>query len=124
MNRDTLLFRQIHPSFFKEGRVTSQAFRPISKSDNELSVYDGDQITAKDAWCHYVYELENKSTGVMAVTIAECHSQSLCPRPDPVPFPAHAVIDFGGLNHKNKKDVAKKLADFANSRDWQHGPVD
>lgn len=125
VNRDALLFRQIHPNFFVNGgRVTSQAFQPFPRDDNRLSVYDGDQITAEDAWCHYVYELNNASAGVMAVTVAECHDQDLRPEHDPDPFPEHAVIDFSGLSKSGIKSTAKKLAECANNRGWQYGPID
>ena len=33
MKPDTLLLRQIHPSFIQDGRVTSQAFRLVPRSD-------------------------------------------------------------------------------------------
>ena len=53
MTGDTLLLRQIHPSFVQDGRVTSQAFRPTPKDDAQLSAYDGDQITPVAAWLNY-----------------------------------------------------------------------
>ncbi|MXZ22127.1 MAG: hypothetical protein F4Y84_16245 [Caldilineaceae bacterium SB0665_bin_25] len=124
VNRDALLFRQIHPSFFVGGRVSSQAFKPFPKDDNRLSVYDGDQITAEDAWRHYVYALKNASAGAMAVTVAECHDQDLRPEHDPDPFPEHAVIDFSGLSKRDIRSAAKKLAECANKRGWQYGPID
>lgn len=124
MNRDALLFRQIHPNFIdRGGRVTSQAFKPSPKDNSRLSVYDGDQITAEESWRHYVHELGYASTGVMAVTVAECHDHDLRPEHDPDPFPEHAVIDFGGLSKKYIRSTAKKLAARANRRGWQYGPV-
>ena len=125
MNRDALLFRQIHPNFIdRGGRVTSQAFKPSPKDGNRLSVYDGDQITAEDAWRHYVCVLNNASTGVMAVTVAECHDQDLRPEHDPDPYPEHAVIDFSGLSRRCIRSTAKKLTECANRRGWQYGPID
>ena len=43
MTPDTLLFRQVNPGWIREGRVTSQAFKPTAKDEKKLSVYDGDQ---------------------------------------------------------------------------------
>jgi len=46
MTDETLVHRQIHPSFVQAGFPTSQAFRPTPKDESKLSVYDGDMITA------------------------------------------------------------------------------
>ena len=46
MTSETLLLRQIHPSFVQKGRVTSQAFRPTPKDEHLLSVDNGDKIAA------------------------------------------------------------------------------
>ncbi len=50
MTPDTLLLRQIHPSFVQDGRVTSQAFRPTPKDELRLSVDDGDRVGAEASW--------------------------------------------------------------------------
>ena len=57
MNDATLMLRQIHPSFIKQGQITSQAFRPTIKDDKKLSVYDNDMITAEKAYEHYTKKL-------------------------------------------------------------------
>ena len=122
MNPDTLLYRQIHPSWVKVGRTTSQAFRPTPKDHNRLSVYDGDQITAEAAWNHYTLKLP--SDGVMAVTLAECQQQQLTAIADPLQdFPAHALIDFTELTGNEARRVARQLNRAANARGWQFGPV-
>jgi hypothetical protein len=63
MNAQTLLLRQIHPSFVQQGRVTSQAFRPTPKDESKLSMYDGDQITPEASWRHYTVTLRFESIG-------------------------------------------------------------
>ena len=65
MTDDTLLLRQVNPAWIQDGRITSQVFRPTPKDSKRLSVYDGDQISAEDAWSHYVRELELESVGVL-----------------------------------------------------------
>ena len=65
MNDTTLLYRQIHPSFVQDGRVTSQAFRPTPKDQNQLSVYDGDLIGPPAAFEHYTEKLKHASVGVL-----------------------------------------------------------
>jgi hypothetical protein len=72
----TLLLRQIHPSFIDRDRVTSQAFRPTEKDRGKLSVYDGDLISAEGSWKHYTARVL-KSAGVLAVTVGECAAEQL-----------------------------------------------
>ena len=97
-----LLYRQIHPTFVSNNRVTSQAFTP--GRDKRLSVYDGDMIAAENAWKHYVMVMELQSSGVMAVTEAECGSQNLPVIPDPIDcYQEHTVIDFNHLSRKTER---------------------
>lgn len=113
----TLLHRQVNPNFVQQDRITSQVFEPTSKDSNRLSVYDGDQVSAKDAWVHFTESLKCDSVGVMSVTVGECTTTGLTASPDPNEFPAHAVIMFDGTGNKKK---AKQLKNFAQSRGWQH----
>lgn len=122
MNSETILYRQIHPSWIRNNRVTSQAFRPTPKDNNELSVYDGDIITAEESWKHHAIEKELESDGVMAVTVAECLQNGRDVTPDPDEFPSHALIDFEGLTHSKKYNVSKALLRCADARGWQFRP--
>ena len=117
MNGSTLLLRQIHPSFVKLGRVTSQAFRPTPKDEHKLSVYDGDLITPAAAWQHYrARNLE--SVGVLAVTVAECQNENLQVHSSPELFLEHAEIDFIGLSSNACERTGKKLKGAAEARGW------
>ncbi|MHB8788314.1 MAG: hypothetical protein ACYDBT_00385 [Desulfobulbaceae bacterium] len=120
MNPDTLLHRQVHPSWVQLGRVTSQAFRPTPKDEKLLSVYDGDQITAEAAWYHFTNNLRNASVGVLAVTVPECNALQLPTVADPAHFPEHVVIDFSGYTEKIIKQKAKHLRTSAELRGWQY----
>jgi hypothetical protein len=93
VNPATLLHRQVNPSWVQNERVTSQAFKPTPKDGNELSVYNGDLISAEASWHHFTGR-GMKSVGVLSVTVAEAEASDTRPRPDPEPFPEHAVIDF------------------------------
>jgi len=84
MNSQTLLHRQVSPSFFQIDRVTSQVFRPTPKDNNRLSVSDGDQITAEQAYQCFVNRPLGKSIGVLSVSVEECHLLDVPPRPDPI----------------------------------------
>lgn len=118
MEATTLMLRQINPSFVVQGRVTSQAFHPTPKDKDLLSAYDGDLIGPEAAWTHYTQQLGLRSVGVMGVTVAECESEGVRCRPDPEPFPEHAVIDFTNRSKKEKKEIAVHLRDRALARDW------
>jgi hypothetical protein len=61
---DELLFRQVHPSFVRNGRPSSQAFRPMPKGEGK------------------------REQGLPAF------SDPLTAPPEKVADPAHAVIDF------------------------------
>ena len=88
MNDDTLLHRQVHPNFVdSHGETTSQAFRPTPKDKNQLSVYDGNLISAENAWKHYTNDLQLRSIGVMSVSVAECRTLELPVVPDAETFP-------------------------------------
>lgn len=123
VNPQTKLFRQVHRSCLDEdGKPTSQAFKPTKKDNGLLSVYDGDKIEAEDAWNHYTKILGFSSVGVIAVTVGECRSLGLQVRPDPAPFPEHAVIDFSDFSRSSASKKASNLVDFAAKHDWQHRP--
>lgn len=122
MNAGTLLHRQVHPSWVQEGRVSSQVFKPTSKDEHCLSVYDGDQIDAESAWRHYVNTLNLESIGVLAVTVWECEILELTVVPDPDAFPEHVCIDFRGLTNRQIEKKAKTLNLTARSRGWQFRP--
>lgn len=120
MNGGTLLLRQVNPAWVQSGRVTSQVFRPTPKDQRRLSVYDGDQITALEAWRHFTETLGYTSVGVLGVSVDECRSLRLDAEPDPGPFPEHAVIAFGELNNTQIEKKAKQLRGFAQARGWQY----
>lgn len=123
MNPETLLYRQIHPSFVEDGKVSSQAFRPTKKDNERLSVYDGEQITAQDSWGHYTTVLKKESVGVLAVTLQECTVQELVVTPDPDAFLEHVLVDFSGKSRKQQKAISRNLRDAAVTRDWVYLPA-
>jgi len=118
MTDATLMLRQIHPSFIKQGQITSQAFRPTIKDDKKLSVYDNDMITAEKAYEHYTKKLLKSSAGVMAVSVKECNELSLPVVSDSASFPEHAFIDFSDYSYPQSEKLAKKLRQKAVERYW------
>jgi hypothetical protein len=121
MNSETLLLRQVSPSFFPDDYVSSQAFLPFPKDENLLSVYDGDMISAAAAHRHYTEVLQFQSVGVWAVTEGEACTESLSCRSDPLEnSPSHAVIDFSGHSERASRKIAKRLRDKALTRGRLH----
>lgn len=118
MTPQTLLLRQINPSFIQAGRVTSQAFRPTPKDESLLSVYDGDKIQAQAAWQHFTTTPGCRSVGVMAVSNDECASENLPLIADGVPFPEHASIDYSAFSKSEVEKKAKVLTKKAHERGW------
>ena len=121
MNENTTLLRQVHPCFVQNGQMTSQAFMPFPKDKARLSVYDGDIISANDAYYHYTETLNNEAEGTWGVTCAEVDKIELKSAPEPLPeFLSHAVIDFSGKTSNVCRKLAKRLKMFAVARGCLH----
>ncbi|MCS7466415.1 hypothetical protein NZK35_06970 [Stieleria sp. ICT_E10.1] len=118
MNSETILIRQIHPSFIQDGRVGSNAFCPTSKDEGKLSTYDGDKIEVEDAWQHYTIDLRHESAGAYGISVGECESLDLSVSEDPEPFPEHVLVDFNPHGSSAVKKKGKKLRKFAVDRGW------
>lgn len=121
MSPDTLLIRQVHPTFRPNGQLTSQAFTPSPKDEGLLSVYDGDQVSPQQAFQHYQEEQKLSSCGCWGITCAEVTDAGLTAAPDPLPnFAAHAVVDFTAHQKKEHRKFAKKLQSLAEARGCLH----
>lgn len=122
MKHDSLLHRQIHPHWIYNQLVSSQASLPTPKDRGRLSVYDGEGITAREAYEHYTSH-GNASMGVLSVTVEECKQLDLFVQSEPLEFSEHhAVIDFGPITgSRARRRRAKSLRDFAARRGWQFG---
>lgn len=118
MNKETQLYRQVNPAWVQQGRITSQAFKPTPKDQKRLSVYDGDLLSAEEAWSHYNAELGFSSVGVLAVSCAECEDLELPVVSDPTPFLQHALICFDACTASQIERKAKKLRARAEERGW------
>ncbi len=124
MKTETPLHRQVHPQFFRNGRVMSPAFRPTRKDAGRLSVDDGSQISAEAAWKRHTTARNLSSVGVLSVTVNECQGERLSVVPEPEPdAPEHVVIDFNKLTKNQTVAVARRLKEKAVERGWQYGPV-
>lgn len=128
-DEDELLFRQVHPSFVRDGRVGSQAFRPTPKDQKMLSVTQSSKTTALAAFELHTQCNKLASAGTWAVTVGECQALDLPTRSDEVLDgdcldPAHAVIDFTALSNSKIEAQGARLARHANDRGILHPPVE
>lgn len=131
MTENTLLHRQIHPSWVQNEAVSTQAFLleqsisslsfiPSQKDNNLLSVYNGEKFTAEEAFKHFSKSLS--SIGVLSVSKKEVDSiESLSTHEDNLPFNGHTVIDFTEVKNSTQvRKKARKLKNFAVDRGWMH----
>lgn len=118
MTPETLLLRQIHPSFIQDGRVTSQAFRPTPKDEFLLSVDDGDRVTAEASWQRFIANPACTSVGVQALSEAECTAEELPVLEDGNPHPEHCSVDFTAFDKKAIEKKSKLLRAYAETRSW------
>jgi hypothetical protein len=126
---EELLFRQVHPSFVRDGRPSSQAFRPTAKDEGKLSVARGSLTTPAAAFALYLDGLGHPSAGTWAVAVGECREQSLNVFPDPltsppekVADPAHAIVDFAPHTKSQAEAKGARLARKAIERGKMHPP--
>lgn len=118
MTKNTLLYRQVNPSWMQNGEPSSQVFSPTPKDEKKLSVYDGDQINAEDSWKHFTNTLGLSSKGTLAITVSEFEEEDLVVVPDSETFKEHTLVDFSDYSKNQIKSKAKKLKQKALDRDW------
>ncbi len=128
---DELLFRQVNPNWIREGRVSSQAFRPMPKDEGLLSVDRGSMTTPEASYRLFTEGLALSSAGTWGVTVAECTAQglavledALASPPEPVANAAHAVVSYVSVSSKSQVEAkGQKLARCANDRGRLFPPV-
>jgi hypothetical protein len=122
MEEETLLLRQVHPSFIQGDQVSSlvfssQTFKPFPKDHGCLSVYNGDKFTPFDSFEHFTNQ-KYESSGVVAVTKLECNTIELPVEEDNDPFDGHCFIDYRNETSGQIKKKASKLKREASKRGW------
>lgn len=88
----------------------------------DCSLFMTETKSPEDAWLHFTRDIGFKSAGVVGVSVAECNQLELPVRPDPNPFPEHAVIDFTGLSRGAMERKADALKILAITRGWLYRP--
>ncbi len=122
MNKDTLLLRQVHPSWMAGDAISqqvfsSQTFKPTPKDKGLLSVYSGEVFEAYRAYEHYTSQ-GHPSVGVVAVTPAECDTIPVPVLEDNMPFNGHCSLDYRNLSGNAIKKAASTLKAYAQKRGW------
>ena len=129
MDKETLIHRQVNPSFLQADvvstqafSVTSQTFKPTPKDEYKLSVYNGEKYSAEESFSHFTNE-GYASAGVLSLQVSECNNEALNVQEDNSPFDGHSYVDFTGQTGSGAEKKAKKLKKYALERGWQHGPI-
>ncbi len=118
MTDESLLLRQVHPTFIQDGKVTSQVFRPTPKDEGSLSVDNGDMISPFDSWIRFTAKPTCHSVGILAVSHGECVEQELAVVEDANPYPEHCSIIFSSFSKSQIEQKAKILKVAAERRGW------
>jgi hypothetical protein len=120
---EELLLRQVHPSWMRDGRPSSQAWRPTKKDEGLLSVARGSLTSPQAAFEHHTQQKKLASIGTWAATVGECQTAGLTTYPDPeeakptvAADPAHAVVDFRGCSNSQVEARAVRLSRCAAER--------
>lgn len=117
-----VLFRQIHPNSYHAGCPASDRFKP-QPSDNGLMSVDRGSMTSAVA-SHALYTATGRqSVAVFGISVEEFTSESLNCNEDPIAAqdelpanPAHALVDFSGLDGSKCRLISKRLCLKATSR--------
>ena len=62
---EELLLRQVHPAFLRDGRPTSQVWKPTKKDEGKLSVARGTIASPRAAFEHHTTALGLPSAGIL-----------------------------------------------------------
>ena len=130
MTDETLLFRQINSSYIRKHPVDKTeevlvgAFMPrVKRNESNISVNDGDRISAETALQNFNQLPGCKSKGVLGVTVGECTDLQLTPRDAPTNGnETHVEIDFPQNEQEQWENIAEDLWRFALQRTWLYRP--
>jgi hypothetical protein len=121
-----VLRRQVHPTFFHNGEITSQAFRPTPSDGGQLSVRR-ESLSAESAFKDHceTYGLESAGTwGISVGEVREAGARAIDDSAKPDTPKAHAYIDFRSLSPSDIKKVSRILKSRAHHRGRLYPPGD
>lgn len=114
MRDNTFLLRHVKSDTFYHGEFVNHCvFMPRASEDWQLSVYDGENLSAKELVDRWHKKYPGTIIAVVAVTPKDCldvNGVDLPILPDEeADFKEHMVIDFRGLPSNKSKDRAAKI---------------
>jgi hypothetical protein len=122
-----VLFRQVHPNLYLDGKIASTAFMPTTDDKGELSV-DRSSLTTPAASFDLYVANGRHSAAVYGVSVAQFEAEGISCHSDPLPETdhlkanlAHAYADFNGIA-TSKKQAAQRLRDRAIERGCLYKP--
>lgn len=116
MQEENLLHRLVNPAFVQGDSISSQVFKPTSKDEGLLSLYNGNQFSADESYQHYTSKLNLESVAVASISRIEFEELTIEVEDDNIPFIGHSSANFNSLSTSQVKKAAKKLKNLATSR--------
>ena len=106
----TPLHRQLVHNWIRNGRVTSQGFKPTRKDNNVLSLAHGDVVSPAESQQRHRAR-GYQSDAVATLTGADCRQVELRPIHDGDPTPEHVSMPYPpDASNSQRNDVARRLA--------------
>lgn len=118
-----ILFRNVHPNDFDNGRVNSSCFDPSASHGFKLSLDRGAICTAQNSYERHVAG-GLASVGVFGVLCSDFQEQSINCFADPRSInPAHALADYSAFGSGARRKKARKIAEAARRVGIQYSPT-
>lgn len=128
-DQDELLWRNAHPDWIENGKLTSQAFRPTPKDQNKLSSARASKVSVENNFKEFTGDFGLASIGVWAVSVGEAGAEDIQAIYDehspstPTPcLTGHTSLDFAEISNNRAKRIGSRLRDQAEKRGVQYPP--
>jgi hypothetical protein len=122
--RDEPLWRLVHPNYFKDGLIGSDAFNDKTR---QVSVVRSSVCSAEEAYEYHHRAPDRRCAGAWAVTTGEALDTGSGVIDDSaleaVTTPGHSYIDMRHFERKERHVAKATLAAAANDRGRQHPPL-
>ena len=111
--------RAVPPDHARGGVVSRQAFGPTQDEDYKLSVDDPNICHPSETKARRERERGRPIAGIWMVSRVDFRQLDGRDIVDPLPEnPAHTLLDYSHLSRGQRRDVARRVAAFANGCVW------